>query len=249
VRTLPVPPLLENLSADSGKVRFAFKAQRGSRSFLPGTTTPTMGYNGDFLGPTIRVKNGQQFHADIENTLDEPTTLHWHGLHVPANWDGGPRQVIPAGAHWKPEFTIRQPAATLWYHPHAMGLTGEQVYNGLAGLFIIDDEVSERLNIPKQYGRDDFPLIIQDLRFFQDGHFAYAQNMMDVMNGVIGNHLLVNEFAEKAIFAITGVAGRVSFLKISGYPRSSFLSQLFSFLARLCSFHLVSLPLFRVAFA
>lgn len=151
-----------------------------------------MGYNGDFLGPTIRVKNGQQFHADIENTLDEPTTVHWHGLHVPAKWDGGPRQVIPTGAHWKPEFTIRQPAATLWYHPHAMGLTGEQVYNGLAGLFIIDDEVSERLNIPKQYGRDDFPLIIQDRRFFQDGHFAYAQNMMDVMNGVIGNHLLVN---------------------------------------------------------
>jgi FtsP/CotA-like multicopper oxidase with cupredoxin domain len=212
-RPLPVPPLLENLSSDPDKARFALTVQRGSRSFFSGEATPTMGYNGDFLGPTIRVRNGQQFNIDVENTLNERTTVHWHGLHVPAQWDGGPRQIIPAKSHWKPEFTIKQQAATLWYHPHAMGLTGEQVYNGLAGLFIIEDEVSENLDIPKTYGEDDFPLIIQDRRFFNDGRFAYAQSMMDVMHGVIGNHLLVNG-VEKPTLDVP--RGKVRFRVLNG---------------------------------
>ncbi|MCB2181305.1 MAG: multicopper oxidase domain-containing protein [Desulfobulbaceae bacterium] len=190
--SLFVPPLLENLSDDPDFARFSLTVQRGNGTFLPGRPTPTMGYNGNFLGPTIRVKNGWQVKINVNNTLDERTTVHWHGLHVPAQWDGGPRQVIPAKSNWKPEFTIKQQAATLWYHPHAMGLTGEQVYKGLAGLFIIDDEFSENLDIPKTYGEDDFPIIIQDRRFFHNGHFAYVQNMMDVTRGVIGNRLLVN---------------------------------------------------------
>jgi len=82
--------------------------------------------------------------------------------------------------------------ATLWYHPHTMGLTGEQVYQGLAGLFLIEDEVSDNLDIPKTYGVDDIPIIVQDRRFFGNGQFAYVQNMRDVMTGVIGNYLLVN---------------------------------------------------------
>lgn len=189
---LAIPPILENLSKDPDQARFALHAQRGSQTFFPGIQTSTMGYNGDFLGPTFRVKNGQHFKTIVNNQLGQRTTLHWHGLHVPAKWDGGPRQVIAPRSTWLPEFTIKQKAATLWYHPHAMGLTGEQVYNGLAGLFIVDDEVSENLDIPKSYGEDDFPLVIQDRRFFRNGEFAYARNMMDIMNGVIGNTLLIN---------------------------------------------------------
>jgi FtsP/CotA-like multicopper oxidase with cupredoxin domain len=113
-------------------------------------------------------------------------------LHVPAKWDGGPRQPIPSGTVWKPEFTIRQEAATLWYHPHTMGLTGKQVYHGLAGFFLIEDEVSDKLDIPKSYGLDDIPLVIQDRRFFKNGQFAYVQSMHDVMMGVVGDYLLVN---------------------------------------------------------
>lgn len=189
---LPVPPLLENLSADSGTASFALRVQRGKRNFFQGLSTSTMGYNGDYLGPTIKVRNGQQVRVKVNNTLDEQTTVHWHGLHVPAEWDGGPRQTIKAGGDWNPAFSIKQPAATLWYHPHAMGLTGEQVYQGLAGLFIIEDEISDSLEIPKTYGVDDFPLVIQDRRFQRDGGFAYARSMMDIMHGVLGNYLLVN---------------------------------------------------------
>jgi FtsP/CotA-like multicopper oxidase with cupredoxin domain len=190
--SLPIPPLLDDLSSIDGESSFALRVQRGSRSFFPDHETPTMGYNGDYLGPTIKIRNGQRVKLKVQNDLNERTTVHWHGLHVPAKWDGGPRQVIKAGDDWLPEFTIDQPAATLWYHPHAMGLTGEQVYQGLAGLFIIEDEVSSALEIPMTYGIDDFPLVLQDRRFHRDGSFAYARSMMDIMHGVIGNYLLVN---------------------------------------------------------
>lgn len=192
VRPLPVPQLLQADADSKGTTRFSLRPQRGKRTFFRGLYTPTMGYNGDFLGPTIKVRNGDRVKIEAENGLDEKTTIHWHGLHVPAECDGGPHQVIQPGSTWNPEFTIRQPAATLWYHPHAMGLTGEHVYRGLAGMFIIEDKVSDSLNLPNTYGVDDIPLIIQDRRFFEDGRFAYVQSMMDVMHGVIGNYMLVN---------------------------------------------------------
>ena len=196
---LPIPPLLENQDTSGKTASFAMDVQQGKMSFFPGNKTATMGYNGDFLGPTIRVRNGQRFRINVNNRLPQVTTLHWHGLHVPAQWDGGPRQPIPARTTWNPDFTINQEAATLWYHPHAMGLTGEQVYYGLAGLFLIEDEVSDGLDIPKTYGVDDIPLVIQDRRFFKNGQFAYTQNMHDVINGVIGNNLLVNGAMQPAL--------------------------------------------------
>ncbi|MBU2647886.1 multicopper oxidase domain-containing protein [bacterium] len=189
---LPIPRVLDNLDNSGKTATFAMAVQQGSVEFFPGKPTSTLGYNGNFLGPTIRVRNGQPFKFSLHNTLPEVTTLHWHGLHVPARWDGGPRQPVPPGSVWEPEFTIRQEAATLWYHPHAMGLTGKQVYQGLAGLLLIEDEVSDRLDIPKTYGVDDIPLVIQDRRFFTNGAFAYVQSMHDIINGVVGNYLLVN---------------------------------------------------------
>ena len=69
--------------------------------------------------------------------------IHWHGMHLPAAMDGGPHQMISAGETWTPAWTIDQPAATLWYHPHPHGQTAEHVYRGLAGLFLIDDDESD----------------------------------------------------------------------------------------------------------
>ncbi|MBT3369074.1 MAG: multicopper oxidase domain-containing protein, partial [Nitrospina sp.] len=189
---LPIPKLLENLDKSGETGTFAMEARQGTVEFLKGKATATMGYNGDFLGPTIRVRNGQRFKFSLKNTLPEVTTLHWHGLHVPAQWDGGPRQPVAPGTTWKPDLMIRQEAATLWYHPHAMGLTGKQVYKGLAGFFLIEDDISDKLDIPKTYGVDDIPLVIQDRRFFKDGRFAYVQSMHDIITGVVGNNLLVN---------------------------------------------------------
>jgi FtsP/CotA-like multicopper oxidase with cupredoxin domain len=173
-------------------MRFKLQVQRGSREFYPGAASSTLGYNGDYLGPTIRVRRGDTVRIDVENRLEETTTVHWHGAHVPAEMDGGPHQQIPPGTVWSAEFPVRQQAATLWYHPHLIPTTAEQVYRGLAGLMIIEDENSASLPIPQEYGQNDIPLILQERRFRSDGRFIYRPSRPDVMHGYAGNAILAN---------------------------------------------------------
>ncbi|MEN1970647.1 multicopper oxidase domain-containing protein [Lentibacillus sp. N15] len=190
---LPIPPLLKDHDPDPNKAEFRLTAQNATKEFVPGKKTETMGYNGDYLGPVIRVRKGEEVSVKVKNNLDDDiTTIHWHGLEVDGDKDGGPHSGIQPGESWTPEFKVEQPAATLWYHPHPEQETGRQVYKGLAGLFLIEDEVSDRLDIPKEYGVDDVPLVIQDKRFNSDGSFQYDLGMHDVMNGLQGNTILVN---------------------------------------------------------
>ena len=230
---LPIPPLLENLDKSGQSAQFQLRVQQGAKSFFPGLDTRTYGYNGNFLGPTIRVRNNQRFNVRVDNGLTEETTVHWHGVHLPAEWDGGPRQPIAAGSSWSPDFTIKQEAATLWYHPHAMDLTGEQVYKGLAGLFIVEDEVSDELDLPRTYGVDDIPIILQDRRFYRDGEFAYVHNMHDIINGVVGSHLLVNG----AISPTLKATSKLLRLRLLNGSNSSIYTMSFSGLPQ---FHVVA---------
>ena len=183
-KELPIPPVITG-------GRIELNIQHGELK-LPFGTSQTLGFNGSYLGPTIRVSAGELADISVNNRLDEDTTVHWHGLHVPAEFDGGPHQVIPAGGSWTPRIQIRQSAATLWYHPHLMGKTAEHVYRGLAGLFIIDDEYSESQDLPDEYGVNDIPLIIQDRRIGRDGSFEYRPARPDLMHGYTGNAVLVN---------------------------------------------------------
>jgi FtsP/CotA-like multicopper oxidase with cupredoxin domain len=125
---------------------------------------------------------------EVSNKLRETTTLHWHGMLLPAEMDGGPHQMIEAGATWNSSWTIEQPAATTWYHPHLHGETALHVYRGLAGLFLIDDEESARL--PSRYGVDDIPIIIQDKMFKANGELHERMNLTPF--GMLGNRILVN---------------------------------------------------------
>jgi len=190
-RPLPIPPLLTGVRTND-EIVYELTARSGSRRFFRDVDTPTYGYNGDYLGPTLRFRRGEQVRIRVSNTLAEPTTVHWHGMEVPGDSDGGPHQSIPAGTIWEPHFTVDQPAATLWYHPHPIGNTARQVYLGLAGLIIIDDRFSDSLNLPKNYGRNDIPLVIQDRRFQADGTMSYRLNMPDLMHGLIGDTYLTN---------------------------------------------------------
>ncbi len=186
---LKLPPLLQDEDPDPGSASFTLNAQTGTTNFLGDKITATMGYNGAFLGPVLRMKQGERVSIRVNNNLDSATTVHWHGLVVSGEQDGGPHQVIQPGQSWNPTFTVDQPAATLWYHPHAMDTTATQVYAGLAGLIYIDDANSTNLNIPKDYGVNDFPLIVQDRNFNSDGSFSHQTSMMGV---VPGNTILVN---------------------------------------------------------
>lgn len=188
---LRLPPLLQGRSEKNTRV-FDLTLRQGLSNFLGNVQTATVGINSDFLGPVIRVNRGDNVRLNVSNQLFEPTTLHWHGLNLPAAMDGGPHQIIPPGESWSPEFRILQPASTQWYHSHMIHRTGIQVYYGLAGLFYIDDTDSKALNLPSEYGVDDIPLILQDRSFNRDGSFRYLSSMHDRMSGVMGSVMLVN---------------------------------------------------------
>ena len=123
-QSLRIPDLL-----DARKLAHSvsLEVQAGNTEFFPGLASKTLGYNGSYLGPTIRVNRGDEVEIAVINALKEDTTVHWHGLLIPAELDGGPHQLIQPGATWRPTLPIRQPAATLFYHSHAPGRTGAQV--------------------------------------------------------------------------------------------------------------------------
>ena len=87
-----------------GRRQFDLTVAEGSREFLPGKQTPTAGVNGPFLGPTLRLRRGEDVDLIVQNNLDEMTTMHWHGMHVPARMDGTPHQKIGPGGRGRPAF-------------------------------------------------------------------------------------------------------------------------------------------------
>ena len=184
---LLIPEQLFGVVVD-GRRQFHLTVDEGNREFLPGKQTPTAGINGPYLGPTVRLRRGEDVDLIVQNDLDEMTTMHWHGMHVAARMDGTPHQKIQPGESWTASFEVHQQAAPLWYHPHPHGATGSHAYRGIAGLMWIDDDNSDALDLPKTYGVDDIPLVIQDRLFDDDGAFRFALNQ----GAVYGDTMLVN---------------------------------------------------------
>ncbi|MGV3636725.1 MAG: multicopper oxidase family protein, partial [Flavobacteriales bacterium] len=135
--------------------------QEGTWEFHPGEVVTTYGYNGDLLGPTIMLDQGQAVTLNVTNTLPDLTTTHWHGMHVSPMNDGGPHSLIYPNTTWSPSFTVLDRASTFWYHPHGHGLTDYQVTMGAAGMIIVRDALEAALALPRTYGTDDIPLILQ----------------------------------------------------------------------------------------
>jgi len=186
---LHIPPLLEPQTDSDGRAVFDLQLQQGTTELLPGIETATWGANGSHLGPTLRASRGDIVVINVANTLPEATTLHWHGMHLPAAADGNPHQLIPPGETWSPTWTIDQPAATLWYHPHPHGQTADHVYRGVAGLFLLADD--QRVEVPDDYGIDDIPVILQDKRFNDDGSLDAGDHFLSTV-GQLGDEILVN---------------------------------------------------------
>ncbi|MDD4885488.1 MAG: multicopper oxidase domain-containing protein [Thiomonas sp.] len=189
-RALLVPPELHGAAQD-GALHYALRMAAGSSMLVDGLRTATWGYNGAVLGPTLRVPRGKAVRIDLHNALDQTTTTHWHGAHVPGEMDGGPQSLIVPGGQRRVQFTLQQPAGSLWYHPHPDTRTGPHVYAGLGGMLLVDDPADQHLGLPQQYGVDDLPVILQDRRLATDGRLLYMTSMMDRM-GMKGDRFLVN---------------------------------------------------------
>jgi len=145
------------------------------RQILSGQQTITGGINGDFWGPTLIFQKGDTVHLNVVNILNDSTTLHWHGMHLPAVMDGGPHQIIPPGTTWQPYWKVTNQASTLWYHPHLHEMTQEHITKGIGGFIIIRDAAESALAIPRTYGVDDIPLFLTSRRFSSTNQFLFTQ--------------------------------------------------------------------------
>lgn len=191
-RPLPIVPLLSGDVDAQGVRQHKLRAQSGVSRIKSDANTPTWGYNGALLGPALKLRQGEAVNVTVTNALPEPTTVHWHGLIVPAEMDGGPHQSIPPGESWRAAFKVANAPSTCWYHPHTHGATGRQVIQGLGGLLVIEDsEVAMRL-LPHSWGQDDIALVFQDRRFKAEGAIDYTLSNIDQEDGYKGDHLLVN---------------------------------------------------------
>ncbi len=143
---------------------------------------------GSWLGPIFRVKQGQKIRVRFKNQLPRESIIHWHGLHIPPEMDGHPMYAVGNGEQYVYEFKVNNRPGTYWFHPHPDKITGPQVYQGLAGMFIVEGNEND---LPA--GEYDIPLIIQDRRFDDNNQLVYMQNdRMGQMQGFLGDQIVVN---------------------------------------------------------
>ncbi len=180
-RPLIIPPVV------SSNVQLA--AQSVSGEMLNGKTTSLLSYRNGLLGPTINVTTGETLNVQLQNNLSEETNIHWHGLILPENMDGHPKDVYASGSSYNYVLPIQQRAGTYWYHPHPHEATARQVFMGLAGMFIVKDAEEALLNLPS--GDAEIPLIIQDKRF-AGASLDYSPTDDEIMTGYLGEQIFVN---------------------------------------------------------
>jgi len=188
--TLWIPPLLPGVTV-SGVTTYELTLAPSSVQFQTGAKTATYGYNGNsFWGPTLIMKKGAQARMQVKNSLSEDTTTHWHGLLVPGPVDGGPHQIVAAGSSWLTDaFTVKNNAATYWYHPHLHQLTQKQLTLGAGGFIIVQDDEEAALNLPRTYGTDDIPLMLTSRRFTTTNSVA---NQFQYAVTAYGDYMLTN---------------------------------------------------------
>jgi spore coat protein A, manganese oxidase len=193
---LTIPPVLTPTSSTSTTDSYAITIKTGTAQMRDGDPTPIVGFNGIVPGPTIIAERGRPIELTQTNAWTENVTIHNHGHKVAADSDGHPVDYITPGSSKVYHYPNDQRAATYWYHDHTMDLTGEHVYYGLAGFYIIHDPAEDSLNLPS--GEYDVPLLLQTKVLNQDNTLSTVDNNKPgpgenpVVNGVVTPYLDVS---------------------------------------------------------
>ncbi len=155
---------LEDLDPAADTVHVALTARVASVEVVPGKPTPLWTYGGSLPGPLIRAKKGDTLVVSFQNELPEATTIHWHGLRVPAEMDGteAAQKPIQPGASFEYRFQLLD-SGTYWYHPHVR--SSAQVGYGLYGMLVVEDSAEPPLG-------DALPLVLSDLSVDAEGKLA-----------------------------------------------------------------------------
>lgn len=189
-RPLPILPMTDLIGGIEGRLTLALNPS--THDFGTGGVSDTLGINNNYLGPLLRVRQGQTLPFDITNGIGDISTIHWHGLHIPGDVDGGPHQEIEPDQTWSPDVPIVQHASMNWFHSHMHGKTARQTYNGLAGVMLIEDDASLSADLPQTYGVDDFTLVLQDKTFDAGGRMTYELTGEVFEDGFQGDTMVVN---------------------------------------------------------
>lgn len=165
-------------------------AKQTSSKIIGDTNSRVFGFHDSILGPIIKINSGQTVTITFNNQLADKTNIHWHGVIVPPDMDGHPENLINSGSGFNYTLPITQRAGTSWYHPHPHGDTANQVFMGLASMFIINDTEEQALNLPS--GDYELPLIIQDKRIYPDYSLNYSPALSEIGTGYMGQYITVN---------------------------------------------------------
>ena len=168
---------------------FNLNIKDATKQLRSGNLTVTGALNNEtFWGPTLIINKDDVVHMNVTNNLNESTTIHWHGMHLPAVMDGGPHQIIPAGTLWQPYWTVKNQASTLWYHPHLHESTQAQMTKGVGGFIIVKDPQEAALALPRTYGVDDIVLALTSRSYTTANQF----DTPPASNRVYGDYMLTN---------------------------------------------------------
>lgn len=180
----------------------------------PDNTITAWTYNGTVPGETIRVKQGEVVRVNLKNELDEPVSIHWHGVPVPNTEDGIPgvtQDAVLPGNTYMYQFIANDPG-TYWYHSHQNGV--EQLDKGLYGTLIV--EPSEVIDVDRDYtlvldewesGNSDGGMNMGDMHGNNHGEMHMKGMGMDGMDGHMesnGSPMMGHDMSSYDIFTING---------------------------------------------
>ncbi|HET8794792.1 MAG TPA: multicopper oxidase domain-containing protein, partial [Arthrobacter sp.] len=194
------PPKLrpKSVEVDAGGNRvnhYEISMREGMAQIVPGKPTRILGYEGVFPGPTIELDRGTRATVNMRNKLPKfhpqwghlmASSTHLHGSASLPQYDGYANDLTPPGFCKEYHYPNSQAARTLWYHDHAVHVTAQNVYSGLAGVYIMHDPLEKKL-LPQ--GVFDVPLVVSDAMFAADGSLAYDDRSH---SGLWGDVILVN---------------------------------------------------------
>ena len=219
---LPIPPVLEPARKDATTDYYEITQKEAKARILPELKTEVWGYDGIFPGPTIEARSGRRVVVRQKNELPVPVSTHLHGGVTPPESDGYPTDLVPPGGHKDYVYPNEQRASTHWYHDHRMDFTGPQVWQGLAGFYLVRDEAEDALTLPK--GEKEVPVMIADRLFAEDGSFYYPSLDSSLTgesgvlgaygDGVLGDSVLVNG-AVQPFFEVSNTRYRFRILNAS----------------------------------
>ena len=189
----------KDVNPDPRTVEVRLEAREATVELVPGQQTTVWSYNGMVPGPLIVANVGDQIVVHLQNRLPQATTIHWHGVEVPAGMDGSniSQPPIEPGQSFTYRFRALTPA-TYWFHSHIAG--AEQVEKGLyGGLVVRNPEQDAKLELPE----DERMLIVDDVLLDDQGQMpGFATDpgsnlpprtrAIQLADGREGNHLLVN---------------------------------------------------------